>query len=640
MALPVGVTTALAHIDAPVSFGGTPAKVYLEIVPNIRLNHIATGTPLANFIDVRTPGLGDPATVTLPHTDQAGFQDESGLPVVNWSYAATIRYELDGQLIHVPVKHFQILTGQTDVDLALIPVGEPTEIILGNVAFVSSLNGRSGAVTLTSGDLGDPIELTTENLNTILTTRDYVQSQSGEATTANNYPADAKPGFLRSRRGTNGIVAHEYTTTDDMIYIRRWNGTTWTAWSQIASFADPNADRIAFWDDSASTFMPLTISSPLAISGTTMSISAATESLSGRVELATAAETATGSDTTRAVHPAGLKPLLDAKNDVVALGYRAKTSTAAITDYPLGVSVFLASTADGFVFADGEGFKNIHTVRSNFGTATGSQWAYSYADNTRPPHFRTWDNDDSAWGPWYIMASRNYVDAQITTSEGTTNAALATKAPIASPTFTGTVSGVSKSMVGLGNVDNTSDAAKPVSTAQQTALNLKANLASPAFTGTPTGITKAHVGLGNVDNTADSAKPVSTAQQTALDLKADAAATATALGTKADATATTNALALKENTLKSVNTRTATPYNIAASDEIVVANLGTAIAFSLPDPTGIAGKNYWIKNIGVGTLTVNSLGTSKTIDGAANFTLATNTRAQVFSNGTQWYRID
>lgn len=36
----------------------------------------------------------------------------------------------------------------------------------------------------------------------------------------------------------------------------------------------------------------------------------------------------------------------------------------------------------------------------------------------------------------------------------------------------------------LNNVDNTTDANKPVSTAQQTALNLKANLASPTFTGT------------------------------------------------------------------------------------------------------------------------------------------------------------
>jgi hypothetical protein len=61
---------------------------------------------------------------------------------------------------------------------------------------------------------------------------------------------------------------------------------------------------------------------------------------------------------------------------------------------------------------------------------------------------------------------------------------LGLKAPLASPTFTGTVSGITATMVGLGSVNNTADTAKPVSTAQQTALNLKANLASPTFTGT------------------------------------------------------------------------------------------------------------------------------------------------------------
>jgi len=52
---------------------------------------------------------------------------------------------------------------------------------------------------------------------------------------------------------------------------------------------------------------------------------------------------------------------------------------------------------------------------------------------------------------------------------------LALKAPLASPTFTGTVSGITKTMVGLGNVDNISDANKPVSTATQSALDLKEN---------------------------------------------------------------------------------------------------------------------------------------------------------------------
>ncbi|MCZ2477665.1 hypothetical protein G9H58_06285 [Aquirufa antheringensis] len=56
-------------------------------------------------------------------------------------------------------------------------------------------------------------------------------------------------------------------------------------------------------------------------------------------------------------------------------------------------------------------------------------------------------------------------------------------APINSPTFTGTVSGITKSMVGLGAVDNTSDESKPISSATQAALSTKAPLASPTFTG-------------------------------------------------------------------------------------------------------------------------------------------------------------
>ena len=56
--------------------------------------------------------------------------------------------------------------------------------------------------------------------------------------------------------------------------------------------------------------------------------------------------------------------------------------------------------------------------------------------------------------------------------------ALAAKAPIASPTFTGTVSGVTKTMVGLGSVDNTADASKPVSTAQAAADSAVASAAA------------------------------------------------------------------------------------------------------------------------------------------------------------------
>jgi hypothetical protein len=85
-----------------------------------------------------------------------------------------------------------------------------------------------------------------------------------------------------------------------------------------------------------------------------------------------------------------------------------------------------------------------------------------------------------------------------------------------------------KTDIGLANVDNTADADKPVSDDTQDALDLKADLASPTFTGTVSGITAAMVGLGNVDNTADADKPISDDTQDALDLKQDASGTAAA----------------------------------------------------------------------------------------------------------------
>ncbi len=48
---------------------------------------------------------------------------------------------------------------------------------------------------------------------------------------------------------------------------------------------------------------------------------------------------------------------------------------------------------------------------------------------------------------------------------------------------------LNKGDIGLGDVDNTADSAKPVSTAQATAIGLKANTASPTLTGSPASTT-------------------------------------------------------------------------------------------------------------------------------------------------------
>ena len=77
------------------------------------------------------------------------------------------------------------------------------------------------------------------------------------------------------------------------------------------------------------------------------------------------------------------------------------------------------------------------------------------------------------------LATKSYADTA--EADAITAAGTAADTKIATA-----VAALTKSSVGLANVDNTSDANKPVSTATQTALDLKANKAAPTFTGTVT----------------------------------------------------------------------------------------------------------------------------------------------------------
>jgi hypothetical protein len=172
-----------------------------------------------------------------------------------------------------------------------------------------------------------------------------------------------------------------------------------------------------------------------------------------------------------------------------------------------------------------------------------------------------WNAEDERFDIDSTVATKTYADDAVTAHNDLTENVhgIANTADLATESYADTavstaVGALTKSSVGLANVDNTSDADKPVSDDTQDALDLKAPKADPTFTGTVSGVTKTHVGLGNVDNTSDANKPVSTATQTALDAKAPIAAPSFTGNANFESNVTIEGNLVVEGTTTTVNT--------------------------------------------------------------------------------------
>ena len=104
---------------------------------------------------------------------------------------------------------------------------------------------------------------------------------------------------------------------------------------------------------------------------------------------------------------------------------------------------------------------------------------------------------------------------------------------------------------------------------------------------------RTNLGLGNVDNTADVNKPISTATQSALATKANADEVNTALATKANAAEVNTALATKANAAE-VNTALATKAN--ASDVTTSLGLKEDVSNKANTPLGTSTSLYPTQN--------------------------------------------
>ena len=186
-----------------------------------------------------------------------------------------------------------------------------------------------------------------------------------------------------------------------------------------------------------------------------------------------------------------------------------------------------------------------------------------------------------------------------------------------------------RSSLGLGNVDNTTDLNKPVSTATQAALDAHTAAGDPhpqyataaeviamipvqsvaGKTGTVT-LVKGDVGLGSVDNTTDLNKPISTATQTALNSKASLTGAETLTNktltgyteTIYDVTGTTPSLnpangTIQTWTLTANSTPTAASF-VAGQSITLMVDDGTSYTITWPSVTWVNGSAPTLKTTG------------------------------------------
>jgi hypothetical protein len=113
---------------------------------------------------------------------------------------------------------------------------------------------------------------------------------------------------------------------------------------------------------------------------------------------------------------------------------------------------------------------NVHGIANTALLAT-----KSYADDALSAHNNVTTNVHGI-ADTSLLATKSYADTA--EADAITAAGTAADSKVAAA-----VAALTKTSVGLANVDNTSDADKPVSTATQTALNAKASLAGATFTG-------------------------------------------------------------------------------------------------------------------------------------------------------------
>jgi hypothetical protein len=381
----------------------------------------------------------------------------------------------------------------------------------GGVAGVASVNGRTGIVTLTKTD----VALANVD-NTADTAKPVSTAQAAADALRIAGPATSTDRALVRYSGTGGKTALDslVTLADDGALVLTPIASSAFAAGKL--FYDSVNQCLTFFNNDSQISMQVGQELWLMVrnvTGTTIANGAAVYIVGADSGLPSVALAKADALATAGVVGMATEAIPTASAGYVTLsGVVNGLDTSTLT---LGAAVFVSSATAGAVTSTAPAAPNFRARVGTVVSVNASTGKIAVSVTTPVVGFGSANQiiGMNAAGSAQEYKTINGTASQIAVTQAANSLTLSIPA---SPAFTGTVTGVTAAMVGLGNVDNTSDANKPVSTAQATALALKAPLASPTFTGTVAGITKAMVGLGNVDNTADSAKVITESQVTNL----------------------------------------------------------------------------------------------------------------------------
>lgn len=140
-------------------------------------------------------------------------------------------------------------------------------------------------------------------------------------------------------------------------------------------------------------------------------VPSASTTVQGKVELATNVETTTGTDTVRAVTPAGVAAAIAAIPGSTVKAFTAPAESAAQSVYPIGVSYSTVSSGSGWTPNGGAG--TILTVNSSADRCY--QMFYSNAGGSQTPevYMRTHHSTGGGggWTAWQQLSRKAYVDS-------------------------------------------------------------------------------------------------------------------------------------------------------------------------------------------------------------------------------------